>query len=195
LIELDRDEPVSYPEPISYITSHKTEKQKSTVSKEEKVEIKKVESKPKPKPKVEIVHEVAEVKVIEEPNKKVGHIMAEYWFSPEEIAHIGNRCDYEAPNPFHCKAMITHTCNQETKCGTTWVGTRYNLFGVYNSNTKRFDSYPSRIAAIDEWVDKYLKYWYNNSCPQMISRSRYCVSGCNDWVPNCEFIFNKFESD
>ena len=72
MIELDRDEPVSYPEPMSYITSHKTEK--------EKVEIKKVESEPKPKPKVEpiVVHEVAQVKVIEEPNKKVAHIMAEY---------------------------------------------------------------------------------------------------------------------
>lgn len=191
MIELDRDEPVSYPEPISYITSHKTEKEKE-----------KVESKPKPKPKVEPVKEVAEVKVIEEPievkvtnsGKKVGHIMAEYWFSAEEIAHIGNRCDYESPNPFHCKAMITHTCNQETKCGTTWVGTRNNLFWVYNSNTKRFDSYPSRMDAIDEWIDKYLKFWHNNSCPQMITRSRYCVSGCNDWIPNCNYIFNKFEN-
>lgn len=73
MIELDRDEPISYPEPMSYITSHKTEK--------EKVEKKKVESKPKPVHEVAPVEEepieIIEVKEINN-NKKVGHIMAEY---------------------------------------------------------------------------------------------------------------------
>lgn len=90
--------------------------------------------------------------------------------------------------------MITHTCKQETQCGNAGVGTRNNLFAVYNSYYKSFLSYNSRMDAISEWLDKYETYRYKNNCSEMLTRSNYCVSHCNDWVANCWTTFNKFET-
>ena len=122
--------------------------------------------------------------------KKVGHLMN--IFTEEEKKYIWEQC-LHTPDPVRCKAIITHTCYQETHCGKAWVGTRNNLFGVYNSHYKNFPSYDTRLDAIKEWLDKYNTYRYNNSCSQMITRSRYCVSWCNDRIPNCQNTFNKFK--
>ncbi len=127
-------------------------------------------------------------------NKKVWHLMKEYWFTDEELRIIWFECQ-KSESPLRCKAMITHTCKQETNCWKAWVWLRNNLFWVYNSHTKRFDSYPSRISSIQDWLDRYNKFRHKNSCEEMITRSKYCVSWCNDRVPNCKLIFNKFIND
>lgn len=144
--------------------------------------------------KVETKQEYHKAPVIEETDikyKKVGHLMN--IFTDEEKKYIWEQC-LQTPNPFRCKAMTTHTCYQETHCGNAWVGTRNNLFWVYNSHYKTFLSYDSRMESIKEWLEKYKTYRYNNSCSQMITRSRYCVSWCNDRVPNCKNTFIKFKN-
>ena len=141
----------------------------------------------------EVLHSSAPIEKTDLKYKKVWHIMETYWLKLEERKYIGSRC-WEMPDPFHCKAMITHTCNQETHCWYMWVWLRNNLFWMYDSLTHIFPSYNTRMDSIKQWLDKYEKYRYKNSCRQMLTRSNYCYSWCNDWVPNCEYIFNKFKT-
>ena len=149
------------------------------------------ESKIETKPLVEAEVEINVKYADENKNKKVWHIMKEYWFTDDELSYIWSRCS-AFENPLRCKAMITHVCKQETQCWEAGVWLRNNLFWVYDSSSKYFPSYDSRMDSIKEWLDKYESYRHKNSCSEMISKSRYCVSGCNDRVPNCNKVFSKF---
>jgi len=148
---------------------------------------------PKVESKVVETIKVATIKAWNK-DKKVWPIMVTYWFSTDEAKYIGEWCYHNTQDPLHCKAMITHACKQETNCWLAWVWTRNNLFWVYDSSRQIFPSYDTRLDSIKQRLIKYKRFWHKNSCTQMLSRSRYCVSECNDRVPNCYFIFEKFNA-
>lgn len=187
MIELDRDEPVSYPEPISYITSHKTEKEK------EKVESK---SKPKPKPKVEPVHEVSEVKVIEESKQKTSLNLDKHLSDSTKIIWCINSRTLETKKPredgtcYHAWAWWQNIALPPRSHLQYWR--KYwedrqivNRFPIVNFESS-FNENASNPFAIG-YVQTLRKYWI----PKDIDSQLSWMKNREDWNVLKEWVYGK----
>lgn len=128
-------------------------------------------------------------------------VMTEYWFYQNEAEYIINNCSTRT-NPTWCVQLVTHASRHETKTGTKWVwASKNNLPWLkdcwINGNWERFCYHPrfeNRMASIERWLESYSKFWYNNNCMEMITRSHYTPHDTGAWIENCEWMVSNFNS-
>lgn len=113
--------------------------------------------------------------------EKVINNLTDILWDEELATHSTRECYNTAINPRHCVKSLLWVSNSEW---TQFKSCYKNncLWIMYKGKIK---SYPSIKANISDWVSKYNKYWYKLKTPQeRLSKSKYCTSGCENWVSN-----------
>jgi hypothetical protein len=86
-------------------------------------------------------------------------------------------------DPHHCYSLINHCWHHETGFGTK---SKQNIFGMLARG--RID----KIKSVDEWIKSYKRFWYKNTCSDMVYKSRYTLTEQRERITNCVWMFNNF---
>jgi hypothetical protein len=89
-------------------------------------------------------------------------------------------------SPGSCVEKVTSIAWHETKVGKLGSGKYNNLYGIKIKG--KFKRYKTRKQSIQDWIKRYKKYWYKNSCREMVTRSYYTQTQKPEWVNTCRYI-------
>ena len=99
-----------------------------------------------------------------------------YTKDKEFSTYMMTACKNIADDPDHCFSLAIHCWRHETKFGTV---SNKNIFGMISRGNI------NKYLAFNEWIRSYNKYWRNNTCKQMITKSVYSTTETNEWIYNC----------
>lgn len=104
-------------------------------------------------------------------------IINNLWVDYDTAEFTVYKCYSTAINPKHCIEMTYCVSSSESsifkRCSNNncmWIKPQWQLAW-----------YPTLIFALDIWIDKYNKYWFNNTPKEMITKSHYCRSRDSQW--------------
>ena len=100
--------------------------------------------------------------------------------------YIRTKCA-ESVDQTHCFKYTLGVVNAESGLFKNWY--KNNYFGImFNGKIRSFENIYENI---DLFIKQYNTYRYKNETPsQRLTRSKYCVSGCENWVKNVQYVLD-----